>query len=107
MPQITFLPVNETFEVAEGFKILVCAVRNKINIQYGCGSARCGTCGVKISGDCKLSEMTPAETELLQKMGLPLDGEVRLACQTKILSGSAIVDLDYQLTYSPDDRLED
>ncbi len=106
MPQITFLPGNETFEVNEGFKILVCAVRNKISIQYGCGSARCGTCGVKITGDCVLSELTAAETELLEKMGLPLDGTVRLACQTKILSGSAVVDLDYQLTYSPDDRLD-
>lgn len=45
------------------------------------------------------------EKNLLEKMELPLDGTIRLACQSRILSGEVDIDLDFQATYSPDDHL--
>jgi hypothetical protein len=47
--------------------------------------------------------MRSDERALLERMGLPLDGSVRLACQTRAMAGEIAVDLDFQNTYSPDD----
>jgi ferredoxin len=97
-------------EVRAGSKILVAAIKNKVDIRYGCAVCRCGTCGVAVSFDAqdsKLSEIASTEQKLLEKMELPLDGSVRLACQARVLEGSVDVDLAYQDTYSPDDGADD
>ena len=109
MPQIKFLPGHEQFEVASNVKILAVAIRNKVDIRYGCASCRCGTCGIRIiaASDTHLSEMRPNEKELLEKMALPIDGSIRLACQTRLIDGSVTVDLTFQNEYSPDQGEDD
>lgn len=108
MPKVTFQPNNETIEVDSDTKILVAGVRAKTNIRYGCSACRCGTCGVKVQAEVpQLSPMSSDENDLLKKMGLPLDGSVRLACQTRVVEGDVSVDLTFQDTYSPDDRMDE
>ena len=102
MPKITFLPSGDTYEANENAKVLAIAIRNKVPIRYGCASCRCGTCGVRLSGSAELSGMNTNERELLTRMGLPTEGNIRLACQTKILQGDLTVDLAFQDEYSPD-----
>ena len=108
MPKITFVPDNITADVEPNTKLLVAATRQKLKIRYGCASCRCGTCGVAVSGGI-LAPMREAERQLLQRMGLNIDGSVRLACQSRVIDGSVTVDLAFQNTYSPDegDLVED
>lgn len=106
MASIKFLPSGQTVEKAENLKVLVSAIRHKVDIRYGCASCRCGTCGVKIvQGREFLSDLESEESKLLQRMGLEIDGSIRLACRAKVgpnQEGSVEVDLDFQDTYSPD-----
>jgi ferredoxin len=103
MPTIRFLPVQRSIEVPEQTKILVAANRMKIGLRFGCASCRCGTCGITVAGTGTVSPMQTNERELLERMGLNPNQGVRLACQTRIISGEIDVDLDFQNTYSPDD----
>ena len=103
MPRLTFKPDGQTVEVDPGTKLLVAARRHKIDIRFGCGACMCGLCGVRVIPDAEadLSPMREREKHLLETPGLPVDGSVRLACQTKIDRGECAVDLDFQSTYSP------
>lgn len=101
--KIKFIPLDKTFESAEGIKLLVVARRNQVPIRFGCGACKCGTCGVEITGTGKLSPMQADENALLTKMALPTDGTVRLACRAKTVSGEIIVDLAFQDKYTPFD----
>ncbi len=105
MPKITFDPNDLSFEVAEKTKILAAALRNKVDIRYGCGACQCGTCAVAVAPTECLSPMSPAEHALLDKMTLPVDGSIRLSCQTRVVSGEVKVDLSFQDKYSPDKGL--
>ena len=106
MPSILFLPMQTEVEVNENAKVLAAAIRNKIDIRYGCASCRCGTCGVKVdSSQATLLAMKDDEKNLLASMNLPTDNSVRLACRTKIQAGRLIVDLKFQNEYSPDDAI--
>lgn len=108
MPEIKFIPENKLVSVAENVKILAAAIKNKIDIRYGCGACQCGTCGVQIVGDLGgLVPMEEDERTLLERMELETDGSQRLACRAKVISGRTIVDLDFQDTYSPDQGLDD
>ena len=100
MPKVVFKPEGGSFDVAPNTKILVAANRNKVAIRYGCASCRCGTCGVKVSGGT-LTPMRADEHQLLQTMNLPISGDVRLACQARIIDGEVEVDLAFQDSYSP------
>lgn len=107
MAKLVFLPTAQGVEVEAPCKILVAANRNKIKMRYGCASARCGTCGVKITqGQDNLSAIKVDERALLLRMRLPVDGSVRLACQARIQQGEVQVDLDFQEQYSPDQSLD-
>ena len=105
MPTINFLPQNIKIEAETNSKLLVTANRNKIPLRFGCAACRCGTCGVKLetNNPDNLSPMRDNEKKLLARMQLPIDGSVRLACQTRVLAGHVTVDLDFQNTYSADD----
>ncbi|SMF46301.1 2Fe-2S iron-sulfur cluster-binding protein [Pseudobacteriovorax antillogorgiicola] len=100
MPRVIFKPSGNVSEVPENTKILVAANRIKQDIEFGCASCRCGTCGVRIRGS--LSPMKANEKDLLEKMHLSLDGTIRLACQARVLDSDVEVDLDFQREYSPD-----
>ena len=102
MITVTFLPMGTCCSATPGAKILAIALRNRVDIRYGCGVCRCGTCGVNIlSGTAGLSPMQEAEQALLTQIGLPIEGSVRLACQCRILTGDVKVDLSLQQLYSP------
>lgn len=104
MPQIKFLPMNQVVDVADNSKILLAAIRSKIPIRYGCASCRCGTCAVslELQKDGALSPMEEDEKKLLDRMKLPTDGTVRLACRARVQAGLTVVDLGFQNSYSPD-----
>lgn len=102
--KITFLPLQKTTDAVNNQKLLMAARKNQIPIRYGCASCRCGTCGVKISPVEAFHPMSSDESALLARMRLPTSGEVRLACQAKLTGElNALVDLEFQDTYSPDD----
>ncbi len=107
MPKVIFLPDGTSIDVDPNTKLLVAGTRAKVNIRFGCGACRCGTCGVKVKADGVLSAMEDDERALLTKIGLSTDGDVRLACRTRIQSGSCDVDLTFQDTYSPDENLSE
>jgi len=108
MPEIKFLPIDKLVSVAENVKILAAAIKNKIDIRYGCGACQCGTCGVEIIGDNSgLLPMQEDERALLERMELKTDGSQRLACRAKVTTGQTVVDLDFQDTYSPDQGIDD
>lgn len=102
MPKVNFEPAHSEIEVDTNTKILLAAKKGKIPLRYGCASCRCGTCAVQVSRAGALSVMRPDEEALLKRIGLPLDGTVRLSCQARI-SDDVTVDISYQDTYSPDD----
>ncbi len=74
-------------------------------MRYGCVSCRCGTCAVKVDPAANLMPMADDERALLDNMKLPIDGSIRLSCQTRIKDGTVNVDLDFQDKYSPDKGL--
>jgi ferredoxin len=108
MPKVTFLPQSVSFDAEPNTKLLATANRNKVPIRFGCASCRCGTCGVKlVAGAADVSKMKDDERALLTRMALPVDGTIRLACQTRVGNADVTVDLDFQNEYSPDDGDDD
>ena len=111
MAKVTFLPQNTSFHAELNTKLLVTANRNKVPIRFGCASCRCGTCGIRVAvkGGAELSPMREDEAALLTRMSLPVDGTIRLACQTRLVgdggageAAEVVVDLEFQDEYSPD-----
>ncbi len=100
MPKVTFLPSQAHIDVPTDTKLLIAARRAKVDIVFGCASCQCGTCGVKVSG--QLSNIKENEKALLEKMGLPSDADIRLACQARVCDSEVVVDLSFQNTYNPD-----
>jgi ferredoxin len=104
MAQIKFKPSNISAEAAKDTKILVTARKHQVAIRFGCASARCGTCAVKVSDENAFSPMQPNESALLKRMNLSTDGDVRLSCQARSTGErDCEVDISFQDTYSPDD----
>ena len=107
MPKLIFTPMNVEIDVAVDTKILAGALKAKVPIRFGCGSCRCGTCGVAVGQPKNLRPMADDERGLLTRLKLPTDGTVRLACRSRILKDSCNVDLDFQDTYSPAEYIPD
>lgn len=104
MAKITFTPSNIEAEADKETKLLVVARKNRVNIRFGCASARCGTCAVKVSDPSAFLPMQTNEESLLKRMNLPTGGDVRLACQARAKGEiPSTVDISFQDTYSPDD----
>jgi ferredoxin, 2Fe-2S len=85
MPKITFLPVNQTFQVKDGESILDIAINHDIPMQHACGGfCACTTCHVIVQeGGQNLSDIEEAEAERLERA----DGvtpQSRLSCQAKL-----------------------
>lgn len=106
MPNLMFLPLGKDIEVTENTKVLVAARRAAVPLRYGCASCRCGTCAVEVSGTGTLSAIADNEKELLEKMRLPVDGSIRLACQARVDTGSLTIDIGFQDKYDPDSGLD-
>lgn len=101
MPTLKFLPSGLKLPAEPNTKILVSARRAKLPIRFGCASCRCGTCAVSVQGNGNLSVMEDDERALLARMGLAIDGTVRLSCRARILQGEVSVDLGFQSSYEP------
>lgn len=107
MPTVIFQPSGTAIDVEENTKILVAGRRAKVPIRFGCAACSCGTCAVKVDVRGTVSEMKDNERALLNRMKLPVDGTVRLSCQTRVMQGAVDVDLAFQETYSPDQGDDD
>lgn len=105
MPTVRFLPQDLTVDVDSNVKLLVAANRAKVPIRFGCGSCRCGTCGVAVKVSAgELSAISADEEQMLKRLGFDLSGEVRMACRARVLSGVVEVDLEFQNSYEPPDE---
>ena len=103
MPIVKFIPSAIPVEVDPNTKILVAAKRGKVAIRFGCAACRCGTCAVRVSPSSAFVALKPAEEELLLRMKLPVDGQIRLSCQARIQEDCQ-VDIRFQDEYSPDNE---
>ena len=101
MPKLVFLPSGTTVDAQPGAKLLVAAIKHKVPIRYGCAACSCGTCGVRLENPADVLPMASDEKALLERLKLPVDGTVRLACRVRIQDADVRVDLDFQDTYSP------
>jgi adenylate cyclase len=90
MPQITFLPDNETVEAEGDQTILETASKANVALAHACGGkARCSTCRVAIvDGNDALVERNEKEKALADK--LHFEPSVRLSCQTKVTSDTTL-----------------
>ena len=69
--------------VSAATSLLVTIMKSGIFIRHDCGGkAQCGTCRVAIDEPRSASPLRDAERSRLASLDLPLDGSVRLACQT-------------------------
>ncbi len=101
MPKVQFIPSQKSAEVELNTKLLLSGRRAGTDIRFGCAACRCGTCAVKIlEGAQNLSTFKKDEEQLLQRLKLPRDGSIRLACQARV-NGDCVVDLSFQDEYSP------
>ncbi|MBY0471304.1 2Fe-2S iron-sulfur cluster binding domain-containing protein [bacterium] len=93
MPKITFLPVNQSFDVPAGERILDVAIANDVPLMHACGGfCACTTCHVLVKSG--MDQLAPPEEEELDRMET-LDGRTdvsRLGCQSKIL-GDVVVEI--------------
>ena len=86
MPSINFAPDNKTVEVREDETILQAALRAGIPHTHVCGGkARCTTCRVFVVNANKLEVSLPGESEIFLSRKLGFCGNVRLACQTRVM----------------------
>jgi ferredoxin, 2Fe-2S len=91
MPNVTFMPAGQCFEVAAGTTLLVAAIQNGLQLRHDCTEAICGTDRVKIlSGKEHLSEKTENEELTLEMMNAAPNE--RLGCVTRVL-GDVTVEL--------------
>ncbi len=101
MPKVKFHPSQNTAEVEANTKLLLSGRKAAVDIRFGCAACRCGTCAVKVlEGAQNLSAPKKDEEGLLQKLKLPLDGTVRLACEARV-NGDCSIDLSFQDDYTP------
>ena len=106
MPSIVFLPQNVSITVEPQDSLLKAARGGGVDIRFGCGAGRSGLCAVRIlpQEDGRLCPLTVKERELFPTLTLPLDGTIRLACQTRLEEGTVHVDLTFQDEFDPADR---
>jgi 2Fe-2S ferredoxin len=86
MPKLTFLPMNQTFEVKAGESILDVAIANDVPIQHACGGfCACTTCHVIVkAGMENVSEIEEDEQDRLEIAANGVTETSRLGCQAKI-----------------------
>jgi ferredoxin len=84
MPNITFMPSGQSFEVKMGTTILAAAIHNGLHLPHDCTEAICGTDRVKVlAGTENLSEKSDNEDLTLSMLNA--DSEDRLGCVAQIL----------------------
>ena len=86
MPKVTFLPMNQTFEIKAGETILDAAIDNDVPLQHACGGfCACTTCHVIVKeGEKNISPIQEDEEERLERVAVGLTLRSRLGCQSKV-----------------------
>ena len=94
MPQITFLPINQTFTAKDGESVLDVAINNDVPMQHACGGfCACTTCHIRVkSGMEHLSEVEEDENDRLENVADDRGPSSRLGCQAKI-HGDIVVEI--------------
>lgn len=84
MPNVRFLPSEESREVRDGSTIIAAARRSGVRIGQSCdGEGTCGECKVRVlEGDGNLSPVTQLERMLMEEKEFSLDE--RVACLVRI-----------------------
>jgi ferredoxin len=84
MPTLKIITDGLEIEVEAGESLQDICDRHGTSILFGCFSARCGICRIRVvENKSGLSEMTEMERELIEMLSLPPDE--RLACQCKVV----------------------
>ena len=74
---------SREFDASPAYSILVSAQRAGVPLRHDCGGrALCGTCRAKVVSG-RLSPMSERERTRLSAVRVPLDGSVRLSCQSR------------------------
>ncbi len=94
MAKITFNQSQHTVLLADGSPLTALEDMGITEIPFGCRSAACGTCLIRvITGSENLTPSTEEEIELLNDFDLNKP-DYRLACQCKILGDICIETID-------------
>ena len=89
--KIRFLPEDVEISVKKGTTLLRAAQKAKVSIRTRCGGrAACLMCKVKVQNKHSCS---PVEAKEARKLGSLVEEQYRLACQTKVISSTAIVEI--------------
>ena len=83
--KVTFLPLNKTVEVPEGWSVLDAALNRDIDLEHACGGvAACSTCHVWVrDGYDDLEPASDKEEDMLDNAAC-LTTKSRLSCQVEI-----------------------
>lgn len=94
MPNMTVLPINETFPAAEGASILQAMLAAAIPVPGKCGGeAKCGGCHIfVVEGRKGLSKPQRIENERLDSL-VGVGSKSRLACQVIVGSENFTIEL--------------
>lgn len=94
MPKVTFSNASKTIEVAAGESILDAALKENVPIMHACGGfCSCTTCHILVTSGLDHFE-APEENELERMEYLDeRKSNSRLACQSKMKSGEAVVEI--------------
>lgn len=90
---VTFLPMNQTFQANPGDTILDVAIANDVPIQHACGGfCACTTCHIHVQeGSNNISAMEEEEEDRLDSVDR-FSEKSRLSCQSKI-TGDVVVEI--------------
>ncbi len=93
MPKVTFLPMNEVVDCADGETVFAVGKRAGIPIDTSCvGKATCGRCRVKIvDGEAHLPPFNDDEKKHLGNVYFIT--KVRLSCQCVVTGGDVTVEV--------------
>ncbi len=94
MPNVTFLPMNLTFDAVAGESILDVAIRNDIPIQHACGGfCACTTCHIRVQKG--LNDLSEVEEDELDRLDAVSDYQPssRLGCQAKVNRENVVVEV--------------
>lgn len=99
------LEIGDDFmvEVSAGQSLLDVCEEHDAPVPFDCRGGACGTCLVRVvAGSSNLSALTDNEEIMLEELGLdPFSGEMRLACQLRVLGPVRLCPVDSEANADP------
>jgi ferredoxin len=91
VPRVTFLPLGQTVDCADGESVFAAAQRGGVPIPTACvGKATCGLCRVKIVAGAEF--LPPLNRDEQKHLGNTyFITKLRLSCQCKVSGGDVTV----------------